>query len=225
MSRIGGNLARVRERIAEAAARAGRDPADVRLCAVTKAAGVAAVREAVAAGARILGENRIQTAEPKIREAQDLAGRVAWHMIGHLQRNKARRAVELFEVIGAVDGLPLARRLSDLGTERGSPVTALVEVNTSGEAAKRGFAAKEAPAALEEMRTLPGLRVSGLMTMAPFTDDERPVRACFAGLRELRDALPFAEELPVLSMGMTNDFEIAVEEGATLVRVGTAIFG
>jgi len=96
---------------------------------------------------------------------------------------------------------------------------------TSGEAAKRGFAAKEAPAALEEMRTLPGLRVSGLMTMAPFTDDERPVRACFAGLRELRDALPFAEELPVLSMGMKNDFEIAVEEGATLVRVGTAIFG
>lgn len=224
MSRIGANLARVRERIAEAAARAGRDSAGVELCAVTKAADLPAVREAVDAGVRILGENRIQTAEPKIREAEDLAGRVAWHMIGHLQRNKARRAVELFETIGAVDGLPLARRLSDLGAERGSPVTALVEVNTSGESAKGGFAAGEAPAALEEMRALPGLRVRGLMTMAPFTDDERPVRSCFAALRELRDALPFAAELPVLSMGMTNDFEIAVEEGATLVRVGTAIF-
>jgi hypothetical protein len=225
VSRIGANLARVRERIAEAAARAGRDPAGIELCAVTKTADLDAVREAVAAGVTILGENRVQAAEPKIREAQDLAGRAVWHMIGHLQRNKARRAVELFEVIGAVDGLSLARRLSDLGVERGNPVTVLAEVNTSGEEAKGGFAAGEAPAALEEMRALPGLSVRGLMTMAPFTDDERPVRGCFAALRELRDTLPSAEGLPVLSMGMTNDFEIAVEEGATLVRVGTAIFG
>lgn len=225
MSGIGRNLERVRERIGEAAARAGRDPAGVELCAVTKSADLAAVREAVAAGARILGENRIQSAEPKIRAAEDLAGRVEWHMIGHLQRNKARRAARLFEVIGAVDGLPLARRLSELGAERGKAVTALVEVNTSGEKAKGGFAPEEARAALEEMRALSGLRVRGLMTMAPFTDEERPVRGCFAALRELRDSVPFAAELPVLSMGMTHDFEIAVEEGATLVRVGTAIFG
>jgi pyridoxal phosphate enzyme (YggS family) len=222
---VGENLARVRERIGQAAARAGRDPAAVELCAVTKSAGLDAVREAVSEGVRILGENRVQAAEPRIREAADLAGRVAWHLIGHLQRNKARRAVELFEVIGAVDGLPLARRLSDLGEERGEPVTALVEVNTSGEAAKGGFPAEEAPAALAAVRALPGLRLRGLMTMAPLTGEERPVRRCFAALRELRDGLPFAGELPVLSMGMTNDFEIAVEEGATLVRVGTAIFG
>jgi len=225
VSRIGENLGRVRARIEAAAVRAGREPDSVRLCTVTKTADLADIREAVRCGATILGENRVQPAEPKIREAADLAGKVSWHMIGHLQRNKARRAVELFDVIGAVDGLSLARRLSELGMERGRPVEILVEVKTSGEEAKGGFAPGEASEALAGIRELAGVRLRGLMTMAPFTDDAALVRRSFATLRELRDGLPFAAELAELSMGMTNDFEIAVEEGSTLVRIGTAIFG
>lgn len=225
MSQVQENLRRVCGRIEAAAARAGRDPDSVRLCAVTKTADLAAIREAVAAGVTILGENRVQPAEPKIREAADLVGKVSWHMIGHLQRNKARRAVELFDVIGAVDGMPLARRLSELGLERGRPVEILVEVKTSTEEAKGGFVPEKAGDALAEVRELNGVRLRGLMTMAPFTEDWTRVRECFASLRTLRDRLPFAAELSELSMGMTNDFEIAVEEGATLVRVGTAIFG
>jgi pyridoxal phosphate enzyme (YggS family) len=224
VSRVLENLGGVRRRIAAAARRAGRDPGSVELCAVTKTAELDAVREVVAAGVRHLGENRLQAAEPKIRDAADLSG-VCWRMIGHLQRNKARRAVELFDWIDAVDGLKLARRLSALGEERERPVRVLVEVNTSNEVNKGGFPVAEAGDALGQIRELPGMELRGLMTMAPFTDDEGAQRACFGTLRRIRDESPFAGELPVLSMGMTNDYEIAVEEGATLVRVGTAIFG
>jgi pyridoxal phosphate enzyme (YggS family) len=225
LSRIEANWRRLRDRIAEAAVRAARDPADVEVCAVTKTVGVDAMREVVAAGARILGENRIQVAEPKIREAEDLTGRAAWHFIGHLQRNKARRAVELFDVIESVDGAPLARRLSELSIERGERLPVLIEVLTSTEGTKGGVPADVAPDLVAEVRELPGLEVRGLMTMAPFTTEEAPIRRSFATLRELRDRLGGAGALPELSMGMTNDFEIAVEEGSTLVRVGTGIFG
>ncbi|MGQ0721295.1 MAG: YggS family pyridoxal phosphate-dependent enzyme [Candidatus Eiseniibacteriota bacterium] len=220
---VGENLRRVHERIAETCCRIGRDAGEIRLCVVTKLAGVDLVREAVREGAMILGENRVQAAEPKIRETRSLAN-VSWHLIGHLQRNKARRAVELFDRIDAVDGMPVAQRLSELGVERGRPVRALVEVNTSAEPQKGGFASESAGEALGRIRELPGIELEGLMTMAPFTDDRERVRASFACLRELRDGLPFASELRVLSMGMTNDFEIAVEEGSTFVRIGTAIF-
>jgi hypothetical protein len=222
VSRVGENLRRVRERIAETCRRIGRDPEEVRLCVVTKLAGPELVREVVREGALILGENRVQAAEPKVVGTRG-AG-VSWHLIGHLQRNKARRAVELFDRIDAVDGMAVAERLSGLGVERGRPVRVLVEVNTSAEPQKGGFGPESAGEAVGRIRELPGLEVEGLMTMAPFTDDSKRVRASFAALRALRDGLPFAPELGVLSMGMTADFEIAVEEGSTFVRVGTAIF-
>ncbi len=225
MSSISENWSRLTERIEMAANRAGRDPDTVEVCAVTKTADMSAVREAVRCGARILGESRVQAAEPKISGADDLGGFVRWHMIGHLQRNKARRAVELFDRIESVDGLELARRLSDLGSERGRPVSVLLEVRTSPEESKGGVSLESAPDMVAEARELPGLDVRGLMTMAPNTSNEAPVRECFVALRELRDDLGGVEALPVLSMGMTNDFEIAVEEGSTLVRVGTGIFG
>lgn len=220
---VGENLRRVHERIAETCGRIGRDAGEIQLCVVTKLAGVDLVREAVREGAMILGENRVQAAEPKIRPTRALAN-VSWHLIGHLQRNKARRAVELFDRIDAVDGMPVAQRLSELGVERERPVRVLVEVNTSAEPQKGGFAPESAGEAVRRIRELPGIELEGLMTMAPFTDDRERVRASFARLRALRDGLPFASELRVLSMGMTNDFEIAVEEGSTFVRIGTAIF-
>ncbi len=225
MSRIRDNLLRIRERIESAARRAGRDAEEVALCAVTKTVGVAEIREAVEAGAVILGENRVQAAEPKIREVADLADRVTWHMIGHLQRNKARRAVELFGEIESVDSPALARRLSDLGQERGAPVPILVEVLTSGEDTKGGVSPEAAADVVGQIRELPGVELRGLMTMAPFTNEESRVRSSFVRLRELRDGLGGASALPDLSMGMTGDFEIAVEEGSTLVRIGTGLFG
>jgi len=175
-------------------------------------------------GWRVLNhENRVQAAEPKIRETEDLA--VSWHMIGHLQRNKARRAVELFDEIESVDGIALARRLSGLGEERGAPVPVLVEVLTSGEGTKSGVSPASAPDVVAEIGELPGVELRGLMTMAPFTDDEAQVRSSFRRLRELREKLGGAARLPELSMGMTGDFEVAVEEGSTLVRIGTGLFG
>ena len=225
MSGIAERWRRVVDRVGEAAVRCGRSPDDVRVCAVTKTVGPPEIREAVAAGAKRLGESRVQAAEPKIRElaAEGLA--VEWHMIGRLQRNKARRAVELFDAVQSVDSLPLASRLSALGVERGRPVAVLIEVLTSAEETKGGVSLAEAPEVIAAARELPGIAVGGLMTMAPFTADEVAIRTSFASLRELRERLGGAAALPALSMGMTNDFEIAVEEGSTLVRVGTAIFG
>lgn len=222
MSRIADNWRRVNDRVAQAAARAGREPGSVAVCAVTKRCELAVIREAVAAGARILGENRVQEASEKIPGAADL-GPVQWHLIGHLQRNKARRAVELFDCVQAVDSLTLARRLSDLGRERGEPVRGLAEILTSDEGSKSGLALPEAAEALAEMAELDGLELQGLMTMAPNTMDEARVRRSFIALRELRDAV--GPETWELSMGMTSDFEWAVEEGSTIVRVGTGIFG
>jgi pyridoxal phosphate enzyme (YggS family) len=223
LSGIRENLGRVRDRIEAAAARAGRDPASVGICAVTKLVDLPEIREAVSVGCRILGESRVQDAEPKIEEAKDLAGKVSWHMIGHLQKNKARKAVGLFETIQSVDGLPLARRLSTLGEERGRPVPVFVEVLTSDEGTKSGISLAEVDDAVAEIRELAGIALGGLMTMAPFTSDEEKIRASFTSLREVRDRL--GPETLELSMGMTGDYEIAVEEGSTLVRVGTGIFG
>lgn len=213
-------MARVLDRIAAAARRSGRDPGEIRLCVVTKGRSPAAIREAVAAGARILGENRVQEAAGKIGEGADPGAAISWHLIGHLQRNKARRAVELFDVIQSVDSTDLARRLAALGRERGRPVRVFAEVHTSGEPTKTGFAADEAGDAIGEMREALGLVVEGLMTMAPLTDDETAIRRSFAALRELAEKT----SLQQLSMGMSSDFEVAVEEGATMVRVGSAIF-
>lgn len=219
-SPVAENLSRVRERIERAARRAGRDAAEVRLCVVTKGRAAEEVREAVAAGAEILGENRVQEAAPKIQALSE--GEARWHLIGHLQRNKSRKAVQLFDVIQSLDSVELARRVADLGVERGRAVEAFVEVRTSKEPTKTGFRLEGAEEVIAEIRALPGLALSGLMTMAPLTEEEAELRASFGALRGLRDRL--GPGLRELSMGMSADFEIAVEEGATMVRVGSAIF-
>jgi pyridoxal phosphate enzyme (YggS family) len=218
-------LAAVRERIDAARARSGRAD-EVRIVAVTKTHPAAAVEAARAAGVLDVGENRVAELEEKVpavgREA------VRWHLIGHLQRNKAKRALPLIDLLHSLDSVRLARALSEAAVESGRELAALVQVNASGEASKSGFAPEALLDALGEICALPGLRVRGRMTMAPFTDDEGVLRAAFARTRELRDEA--ARDVPAftpehLSMGMSNDYEIAVEEGSTLVRLGTVLFG
>lgn len=226
--RIEARLAAVEERIARAAERAGRNPTDVELLPVTKGHPVAAIEAVRSVGLARIGENRVGQAEAKQTE---LGGRVglAWHMIGRLQRNKARRALAAFDVIESVDSLRLARTLDRIVGEEGrEPVEVLVQVNTSGEGAKAGFGGGDALTGVREVCGLSGLRVAGLMTMAPYTDDETILRTTFGGVRELSerctDAIP-GYGGGVLSMGMSNDFEIAIEEGSTRVRLGTVLLG
>jgi len=223
LSRIRENLARVVGTIDQAARRAGRDPASIRLCVVTKKVGEREIREAVQAGARILGENRVQESVPKIEALSDLRASLEWHLVGHLQQNKARRSVALFDVIESVDSMTIAQRLAGLGRERESPIRVFLEVKTSNEPEKKGFPLEVANDAIAEALTMDGLRVEGLMTMAPLTDDAVRIRASFASLRRIRDRAPASSAL-ALSMGMSDDYEIAIEEGSTLVRIGTAIF-
>jgi pyridoxal phosphate enzyme (YggS family) len=226
---IAHNVAFVGERIAAAAARAGRTPADVSLVAVTKTRTPVEIEAAYKAGVRHLGENRVEEAAEK-RPLLDLAG-VTWHMVGHVQGRKARRAIELFDVVQSVDSVRLARRLESLAAERNLVLPILVEVNVSGEETKYGFRiAKRADLdeAIAEIVALPHLRLEGLMTVAPVCDDPEKVRPVFARLRELlydlRARFPQGE-WKHLSMGMTDDYPVAVEEGATIVRIGRAIFG
>ncbi|HQE20199.1 MAG TPA: YggS family pyridoxal phosphate-dependent enzyme [Aggregatilineales bacterium] len=236
--RIGENLRQVQARIAEAAARAGRDPSEALLVGISKTHGIEVIQAAYEAGLRHFGENRVYEAEGKIREARTLLpADVVWHMVGHIQSRKARDAAPLFDWIHSVDRLKIARRLSDAATE-GRPVRALLQVNISGEESKFGFDLSRWPedeaqaehffAEVEQILALPGLEVQGLMTLAPYTDEPETVRPVFRRLRELRDVLRErfpGVEWPHLSMGMSGDYEVAVEEGATMVRVGTAIFG
>jgi len=225
---IAERVAAVRERIARAAERASRSPADVRLVAVSKTHPPEAVREAFAAGVRDFGENRVQEAEPKIAATAELAAAgLSWHLVGHLQTNKARRAAGLFGLVQSIDSVELALRLARAGEESGRAVRGLVEVDLAGEASKFGLPEPELVPALEALRGRPGLRLEGLMVLPPFLDDASAVRPYFRRLRALRDRALAAGLLAAgeLSMGMSHDFEAAVEEGATIVRVGTAIFG
>lgn len=217
-------LEAIRARIAAACARAGRRPDEVELIAVTKTFGPDAVREAWESGIRILGENRVQEAAAKIPAS--VSG-PEWHLIGHLQRNKARPALELFTVLQAVDSLKLAEHLARLASETGARPRLLLEINVSGEASKFGLTPEEAPRAIELTLSTPSLTLEGLMTMAPFSPDPELARPVFARLRACRDRWQeqFGISLPRLSMGMSGDFEVAVEEGATWVRIGTALFG
>jgi len=224
---IARNLAEVRRRIAAAAARAGRDPAAVSLVAVTKDVAADVVAAAVAAGATDIGENRYQEAKSKIAA---LAGRpVRWHFIGHLQRNKVKYVVECFNIIHSLDSLELAAEIDRRAraTAGGGRVPVLVEVNVGGEATKFGVAPEGAVELVLKAAALPGLDVQGLMTIAPQAGDPEAARPHFRRLRLLAAAVPGAggPVLRHLSMGMSDDFEVAVEEGATLVRVGRAIFG
>jgi pyridoxal phosphate enzyme (YggS family) len=216
----------VMERIEDAAARALRDPADVRLVAVTKTVTREHIIEAIEAGVTCIGENRVQEAERKFGGGLPT---VEKHLVGHLQTNKARKALELFDMIQSVDSLRLARELATRAEAAGGSIGVLVEVNTSGEEAKYGFAPEDTVEAVRGMADFRGIRVTGLMTVGAFLPDPEDVRPCFRRLRELRDAVEEAVipgvAMDHLSMGMTNDFEVAIEEGATMVRVGRAIFG
>lgn len=215
---VAGNLARVQERIRRAAARAGRAPEEVLLVGVSKFVDPERIRAAVAAGLPALGENRVQEAKGKI----EVLGRpVPWHFVGRLQTNKARDALLLFDLIQSVDRPELAQELHRRSVAAGRVVDVLVQVNLAGEATKGGFTPAELKRVLEALAGLPGLRLQGLMTIPPPVTDAEQSRGWFRQLAELRDEAG----LEHLSMGMSDDFEIAVEEGATIVRIGTAIFG
>ena len=213
-------LQAVRLRIADACARTGRSPDEVTLVAVTKGFPPEAVREAAAAGVRHFGENRIQEAQAKLPALGDLSPKPTWHMVGHLQTNKVKTALNLFDIIQSVDSFHLAEAINRRAPQP-DRVPVLLEVNVAAEPAKYGFSPDELPSQAEAIRRLPGLDVRGLMTVAPMTDDREQLRPIFRRLRQLAQSL----QLPELSMGMTDDFETAVEEGASIVRVGRAIFG
>ena len=225
---IADRVAAVRERIARAAARAGRAPADVTLVAVSKTFPAEAVREAFAAGVRDFGENKVQEAEGKIASLGDLrAAGARFHLVGHLQGNKARKALPLFDCIHSVDGEELAGRLERGAEEHGVVLRVLIQVDLAGEATKHGVPEAGLFRLLEAVAGFERLRVDGLMILPPFSEDPEAARPHFRRLRELRDQALARDLLraPHLSMGMSHDLEPAIEEGATMVRVGSAIFG
>jgi pyridoxal phosphate enzyme (YggS family) len=225
---IAARVAAVRERIARAAARASRPLASVRLVAVSKTHPASAVREAFLAGVRDVGENRVQEAEPKIAATAELAAAgLRWHLVGHLQKNKARRAASLFELVHSLDSPELGRRLGSVAAEQGRVLQALVQVDLAGEATKFGLAEDALLPALEALRGERGIRVLGLMVLPPYSEDPETTRPHFRRLKALLERAAAAGLLHgrELSMGMSHDLEVAIEEGATIVRVGTAIFG
>ena len=224
MAKIQENLERVRDQIAQAAQVSGRTMADIELVAVTKTHPAEIVREAIGAGQVLFGESKVQEARAKIPL---LPSNLRWHFIGHLQKNKIRHALPLFEMIHSVDSLDLAQAIDRIAHEDGLHPRILLEVNVAGEGSKFGFKAPALRAELESLLMLPRLSIEGLMCIPPLAEEAEASRKYFVELCELRDALEkqFQMKLPQLSMGMTHDYSVAVEEGATLVRVGTAIFG
>ena len=224
MSSVAENLERVREQVAEAAAKVGRAVDEIQLIAISKTHDAGKVRAAYQAGQSLFGESRVQEARAKIPE---LPSNLRWHFVGHLQKNKIRHALPLFELFHSVDSLALAQEMSRIADEEGMHPRVLLEVNVAGEGSKFGFARTALRGEMEQLLALRRLTIEGLMTIPPLAPEAEASRKFFVQLRELRDGLEseFQMKLPRLSMGMTNDFAIAVEEGATLVRVGTAIFG
>jgi len=212
------NIRYLQTRIARACQRAGRTPDKVTLVAVSKTVQANAVEAAFNAGIRDFGESRVQEAKPKIEQLQHLKPNITWHMVGHLQTNKAKTAAAIFDIIHSVDSLNLAETLNNCSPKR---LPILIQVNVSAEATKGGFMMSEVEEAMKQMRRLPNLDIQGLMTIAPWVENAEEVRPLFHQLRQLRDALG----LKHLSMGMSDDFEVAIEEGTTLVRIGRAIFG
>jgi PLP dependent protein len=216
-------LARVEQRISQAASRAGREGSSVRLVAVSKMMPVDVIRQALDAGVTTLGENRVQEAKTKITL---LSGSATWHLVGHLQTNKAKLAVQFFEMIHSLDSLKLAQELDKHGRQANKVVHCLIEVNLGSEESKGGTTEEGVRPVLEGAQRLSNLQIDGLMTIPPYLADPESVRPFFRRLRNLRDKLDGEGwRLPELSMGMSHDFEVAIEEGATLVRIGTAIFG
>ncbi|HSF30277.1 MAG TPA: YggS family pyridoxal phosphate-dependent enzyme [Candidatus Tectomicrobia bacterium] len=226
MGTVADNLSSVRERIAKAAARAGRHPEGITLVAVTKTVPVERIREAIDAGQRVFGENRVQEAEAKVKE---LGREVRWHLIGHLQRNKVKFVCDLFDLIESVDSLPLAQDINARAARHGIVMPILIQVNIGDEATKSGVAASAALALVQQVATLPHVAVKGLMCVPPAVDVAEHARPYFVALRILAEQIARAPiptvAMSELSMGMSHDFEVAIEEGATMVRVGSAIFG
>lgn len=235
---IATNIVEVQEQIASACARAGRSVDDVKLVAVSKTKPIEDVLAAAKVGIRDFGENRLEEASEKIPTVNDVLQQpVTWHMIGHIQSRKARDVVPLFASVHSIDSLKIARKLSAFAAEEGKTLKVFAEVNVSGEAQKYGFEASAwqtdaqqfdmLQQTMSQIAQLPGLELVGLMTMAPFVSDAELTRPVFASMAALRTELAskLAISLPHLSMGMTNDYTVAIEEGATMVRVGTAIFG
>ena len=227
MSELRARLESVRERIASAAGRAGRPSSSIQLVAISKTFSADVVREAAAAGQRVFGENKLQEALPKMDATADL--KLRWHLVGHLQSNKAQKAGSRFDMIHSIDDERLIRRLDEGAKETGRTVEWLVQVDLAGESTKFGARPEELPALFEAARSCAAARLVGLMILPPAVDDPELARPYFARLRGIRDELLAAGTAPdmlrELSMGMSHDFEVAVEEGATLVRVGSAIFG
>ncbi|HET6886302.1 MAG TPA: YggS family pyridoxal phosphate-dependent enzyme [Candidatus Udaeobacter sp.] len=224
MVSIAENLESVREQITQAAAKTGRAINEIELVAITKTHSAEKVREAVDVGHTLFGESRVQEARAKIPE---LPSNLRWHFVGHLQKNKIRHALPLFELFHGVDSLALAEEMDRIAAEEGEHPRVLLEVNVAGEGSKFGFKADTLRAEIESLVALPRLSIEGLMCIPPLAEEAEGSRKFFVQLRDLRNSLEkeFAVKLPQLSMGMTQDYWIAVEEGATLVRVGTAIFG
>jgi len=223
---VEGNVGLVRERIRRAAERVNRKAEEILLVGATKTVDVERIRRAMAAGVKVFGENRVQEAEPKIA----LIGNGAeWHFVGHLQRNKVKDAFRLFEMVQSVDSLELGLEIEKRGAQLGRTMRVLVEVNLGGEESKFGAPVEDTLELVRRMADLPHLSVEGLMSMPPFLDDPEDSRPYFRALRQLRDEIAGSDvpgvSMRELSMGMTNDFEVAIEEGATIVRIGTALFG
>ncbi len=222
------NLKDIQSRIGEAARRAGRGPGEIKLVAVSKTHPVEVLQEALDAGVNVFGENKVQEAEPKIIQiGRDAA---EWHLIGHLQSNKARKTVQLFDCVHSIDSVELAQRLERIcKEEERSQLSVFAEVDLAGEKTKSGVAENDLPRIVEFLKKCERLKFDGLMIIPPFYDDPEATRPYFKKLRELRDRLllenAFANGRGELSMGMSSDFEVAIEEGATIVRVGTSIFG
>ena len=243
---VAANCREVLERIGEAASRSGRNPTEIRLLAASKSQSVDKIQAAIEAGIRLFGENYVQEAEAKrsamggplqqasamggsLGRQSAIGGSVEWHMIGHLQRNKARTALDLFDLIQTLDNVELARALDKEGKKKERVVRAFVEVNLAAEESKSGVARGRVAGLLEEIGKLPNIRIEGLMAVPPYREKPEEIRPYFCALRELRDELKTLNapnvDLRELSMGMTHDYPVAIEEGATLVRIGTAIFG
>jgi pyridoxal phosphate enzyme (YggS family) len=224
MSEISDRIAVVQQRLALAVERSGRNPADITLMAVSKNHGPDAVREAANCGLTLFGENRVQEAAAKIPECP---GHLHWHLIGHLQRNKVRLAVEYFEAIHSVDSLRLLEAIHQACDQSGRKISLLLEVNVSGESVKFGLKPEEVPAVFARAESMPRIEITGLMTIPPLTEDPEGARPHFRALRTFRDQ--WQQEsgiaLPILSMGMSHDLEVAVDEGSNIIRIGTAIFG
>ena len=224
MAQVAENLEGVQAQIAEAARKSGRDMNSIELVAISKTHDADRVRQAVEAGQQLFGESKVQEARAKIPM---LPSSLRWHFVGHLQKNKIRHALPLFELFHGIDSLALAEDMNRIADEEGIHPRILLEVNVAGEGSKFGFKPETLRSEMESLLALPRLSLEGVMTIPPFAEEAESSRKYFVQLRELRDKLEteFSMKLPQLSMGMTNDFSIAVEEGATLVRVGTAIFG